>query len=474
MAQLTEEIANNVIKSAEKLVWFRQANAVKKEYIEGKNSLGNASIFLDDNLGNTGISLPWARLAVTALHDRLEVESITVEDEDDNAIIQDWVTRDFVFPKLREGIYEGLVAGCSYFLNTMTPLGVRMTAESPNLVYGDYDNATRELKSLFKAKVEKDGNGRDIMTYGELYFPDAILYFEAVDGKAFRVISYRPGYGFVPATKLINSEDGSLGEGQSEVNHTLRSLIDFGKGQFANMRVASDAFAQPQTVIAGMNPQNVKNGALSRKAGAVWVIDANKDSDGKTDTVPEVTQLTPGTPDTYIKIAESLVSQLAFLTRLPKSQLGIGATNIPASAEAIKSEEQPFIRRIEKKQRIFNEPIERIVRMAFRMMTGRELKGALNIKWMDASTQTLASDVDAITKLIASGVIGATDDWVYDRVRIPHAQRAKIRAEMTVGANSLLLQSVREQAAKAQTANPELGVPTGQELEQTNNLDTGE
>lgn len=470
MAQLTEEIANSVIKSAEKLVFFRQANAVKKEYIEGKNSLFNASIFLDDNLGNTGISLPWARLAVTALHDRLEVESITVEDETDNDILQEWITRDFVFPKFREGIYEGLAAGCSYFLNTMTPLGVRMTAESPNLVYGDYDNATRELKSLFKAKVEKDASGKDIMTYGELYFPDAILYFEAVDGKEFKVISYRNGYGYVPATKLINSEDGSLGEGQSEVNHTLRSLIDFGKGQFANMRVASDAFAQPQTVITAINPANIKNGALSRKAGAVWAIDANKDSDGKTDTVPQVTQLTPGTPDTYIKIAESLVSQLAFLTRLPKSQLGIGATNIPASAEAIKSEEQPFIRRIEKKQRIFNEPIERIVRMAFRMQTGRELKGALNIKWMDASTQTFASDTDALTKLIAAKVVGPNDDWVYDRLRIPQAQRERMRNEMTTGQNSLVVQSIQEAAAKAKAANANLGVAPGQSLEQNNQL----
>lgn len=470
MAQLTEEIANSVIKSAEKLVFFRQANAVKKEYIEGKNSLFNASIFLDDNLGNSGISLPWARLAVTALHDRLEVESITVEDETDNDIIQEWITRDFVFPKFREGIYEGLVAGCSYFLNTMTPLGVRMTAESPNLVYGDYDNATRELKSLFKAKVEKDASGKDIMTYGELYFPDAILYFEAVDGKEFKVISYRNGYGYVPATKLINSEDGSLGEGQSEVNHTLRSLIDFGKGQFANMRVASDAFAQPQTVITAINPANIKNGALSRKAGAVWAIDANKDSDGKTDTVPQVTQLTPGTPDTYIKIAESLVSQLAFLTRLPKSQLGIGATNIPASAEAIKSEEQPFIRRIEKKQRIFNEPIERIVRMAFRMQTGRELKGALNIKWMDASTQTLASDVDAIGKLIDAGVVSPTDDWVYDRIRMSYAERERNRAEMSTGKNSLVIQSIQEAAAKAKAANANLGVAPGQSLEQNNQL----
>lgn len=478
MAQhLNEGLTNAVSSSIKQLAFYRNSNAVKDTYVKGENCLSNLSIFIDDRMGDLGISLPWSRLAVTAVHDRMQVDAIYVDDEEENEIIQEILDENDFLAKFGESLYEALKYGCSYMLsnygNGEFEPSVKMTSESPNLAFGEYDAGSRLLNSLLKVRIEKDAGGRDTITYGEIYLPDVILYFRVNNGSQFEILQARKGFGYVPGVKLVNSEDGSLGAGESEVNHTIRRLSDFALTQFSNMRVASDAYGQPITYIvgAGVQPHESEGGAakpikLNTRAGSTWAIPNVTSKDGKEISKPEVGQLSAGKPDTYITIAEALVKQLAMATRIPESQLGVGATNIPASAEAIKNNEQPFTRRIEKKQRIFTEPIQKIVRIAYQMKTGKKLTSKVRVKWVEAGTNTLASNTDAMTKAIAAGVLPATSDFVYDKLGVPYSERKKIREELNKGQNSLLVKAILEKSAKVSQTDEALNTPTGEELEE--------
>lgn len=481
---LNDELASGVMNSVKSLAFYRKSNANKKTYFDGKNCLSNLSIFLDDNFGSLGVSLPWGKLAVTALHDRMEVEAVVVDDEEDNEIIQKIIEDNYFLHKIRETIFESLLFGAGYMLvgpaNKAVSDSPLITSESPNTTYGEYDASTRMLKSLLKVKIEKDEQGHEMLTYGELFLPHVILYFSVKSANNFQVISLRQNpLGYVPSVKFINAEDGSLGEGSSEISHTVRALIDYGQAQFANMRVASDAFAQPTQYIIGVGGDKNINGQvskpvkLSRKAGTLYTIPFARGIDGSVVGTPQVGQLAPGSPDTYIKIAESLVKQLSLATRIPDSQLGF-SKSMPSSAEAIKNEEQPFVRRIQKKEKIFSEPIEKIIRIAYQMKTGRRLEGSVHVKWVEVGTQTLASNTDAVTKAITAGSVSPTSDWVYEKLGVPYAERQKIRDEMKASTNSSLFQSIIAMAEKSSAANPVLAIPSGETLEAMEEVDVVE
>lgn len=477
---LNDELANTVLDSVKKLAFYRKRNAEKHTYVEGRNCLSHLSIFLDDNIGSLGLGLPWAKMAISALHDNMEIEAIYVDDEDEDTIIQEIVDDNVLFAKIRESLWESMEYGASYMLSNFGNVAgfepdVKITSESPNTAFGEYDAGNRLLKSMLKVKIETGKNGKEVITHGEIYLPDIILYFKVDSNDKFEIIDARKGLGYIPGVKFINSDSGSLGEGQSEVNHAIRSLVDYALAQFGNMRVASDAFAQPGQYIVGFGTQPADSAGkpsappLSRKAGAIQGIPFVVSKDGKEVHKPEVGQLQAGSPDTYIKIVESLVKELAHATRIPHSQLGIGATNIPASAEAIKNNEKPFVRRIEKKEKIFSEPIERIVRIAYQMKTGKKLSSRIRVKWAEVGTNTLASNTDAMTKAVAAGMLPPTSDFVYDKLGVPYSERKKIREELNRGQNSLLFKTIMEKS-EALSGNAVLDVPTGEELEQAGDV----
>lgn len=103
----------------------------------------------------------------------------------------------------------------------------------------------------------------------------------------------------------------------------------------------------------------------------------------------------------YLRAREAEVTQLAAITKTPPHYLLSGMTNL--SADAIRAAEASLVKRVERHQQAFSEPLEEATRFALKL-DGRPAADVLDAEtiWRKAETRTSAELADALGKLVAS------------------------------------------------------------------------
>lgn len=129
----------------------------------------------------------------------------------------------------------------------------------------------------------------------------------------------------------------------------------------------------------------------------------------------------------YLKAVEQKVAHLAITTRTPKHYL-LPAGQEP-SGDAIKSAESGLVRKVERKQAVFGEALEEVLRLARRFQGESDVPVDSEVVWADPATESEAVRADATIKKFAAGLIPAEqalEDLGYSQVQIARmmAQRA--------------------------------------------------
>lgn len=149
---------------------------------------------------------------------------------------------------------------------------------------------------------------------------------------------------------------------------------------------------------------------------------------------PQVGQFSSAPPTPYIEQLRGYSQLLASATGMPSAYLGF-ATENPPSADAIRAWLERLVRSVGRQQRLISPDLRELAWVMHTVVNGSrvdwtEFCHEVSEKWENPATETLSSDVDAISKAIGSGAVTATCDWTYDKLRIPENQRAGLRADL--------------------------------------------
>jgi len=295
--------------------------------------------------------------------------------------------------------------------------GVSIRPESPAQTVVAYDPATGERSAALK-RWQGAGYG-----WGVLYGPHAVRRLRTASNVPAGAELPAEGWtvvetlanplGVVPVIDLVNRPAVGALAGVSEMAD-VEPLVDAICKLASDMLVSAEFGARPRRYTLGVeiseddegNPVN----PFVEGAQRVWQLEGNR-----TDAM--VGQLDPMSLTPYTEAISALVHQVAALSQLPPSMVGI-AMNQPASAEALRAGEAGLAARARARQRAFTGPWAELIRLAAEITDGKPRSDLDDVEpvWSDPETPTVAQAADAASKLVGAGILsvdGALDQLGY-------------------------------------------------------------
>lgn len=379
---------------------------------------------LDERLKQ--VVIEWPRLVVDSVEERLDVEGFRFgsQAEADAELWRIWQAND-MDEQSQQAHVDALVMKRSYAIvgtnedDKKTPI---ITVESPLDVYAERDPRTRKLAAALKRWVEEDGDQK--IDHATLYLPNANVYWVKVKGEWVEdPDTPRDDHelGEVLVEPIVNRPRLKRA-GVSELKPVL-PISDAACKIATDMMISAEFHAIPRRYAIGVGPEDFEDeqgrkiSALKRIAGRIWAIAKHKQEDGV-----EVGQFPEANLSNFHETLKLLAMIVASLAGLPSRFLG-HATDNPASADAIRSDEARLVKRAERKQRSFGGSWERVQRLVMLVRDGEVPSEAMSLEtlWRDASTPTIAQKADAAVKLHTARIIPlrqTREDLGYTQVQI--------------------------------------------------------
>lgn len=398
--------------------------AQRARYYEGRNPLR----FMVDKVDRRilGFNTNLARVAVTAVADRIRLEGVEARVKSRDVSAETWQSmEDADLPMLFQSVVtEALAMGSAYLIVWVDDFGRPVvTGESAEQVAVERDGVTRAVTSAVKRWQVLDGNGVVIEEHVMKYEPDKITHLrrDKAHGKLKFVEKIDNPLGVVPVVPLINVERINDDVGASVIDD-LAPLLDSLNKLITDMMTTSEAVARPRRWATGVNledkdePEFIVD-EFTADGGAVVkeVVDEDKgtqspfkDSDDLwVAETPEARfgQLPGADLGNYQAAVDIITRQISSVSSLPQHMLGVSTSN-PATAESLRVSEMSLARNAEGRIRVFNAAVEWAIRLMVAIAEGVSPSDVrVRLKWADTATRAIAQDADAAVKLTQAGVI---------------------------------------------------------------------
>jgi len=428
-------LKNLLIRMNRQLDWNVQTTRKYDLYYEGRNVLANIPDSVRAEVPNLPeIRIPFGRLVIDALSDRLDLAGFKVPDDRTSAELWEVFQRSDGDEISEAAHLEALTTGRS-FLQVWSDVKTgypKITVESARHCHVFVMPGMSHRIAGIKRWV--DGEGQP---YATLFTPNSISRWKSpnkialdpylnpmsignpaltFDSYALYDFSQLPSVGWelreaprpnplklVPIIPLINRPRLLNPLGESELA-TLTPLLDSIDAMAQDMLITSAYSAMPRRWAVGLdiqtrvNPDTGKEEVIdpfSTQKGRVWLAENEATQFGQ---FPEASL------SNYADAIRSMVTHLGALSGLPAHYLGIAPPE--TSADMIRSSEAPLVRRAQRKQKVFGNAWEEAMRLCDVIMHGyrRPQLELLSAVWSDAETRTIAQAADAATKLSQIGV----------------------------------------------------------------------
>jgi hypothetical protein len=391
------------------------------------------------------LTIPWPRVVIGALEERLDIQGFRIGEQVDADLWSIWQDND-LDEQSQMAHEEALVHGRSYLMVWVADDGTpRITVESAKQCYVQHAPGSRRRLAGMKRWVE------DGYAHATLFTPRHVMRFRSVGrvpGEDFTTGQDIAAIGVnfelrrkvdnplatVPLIPLVNRGRLLAPDGTSELADLL-PVFDAISKLATDLMVASEYHAMPRRYATGVQlPEvidpdtgeptgEIDDKAFSPIAGRTWLAEnadvrfgefAGSDLSGFTNAI------------------HALTSHLAALSGLPASYFGLTTTN-PASADAIRSSEATLVNKARRRMQAFSGSWEEAMRLAVAIRDGRfdPRLNRLETVWKDPESRTVAQTADAMTKLVAAGLVPtdqALEDIGYTPTQIER-MRAMRRAE---------------------------------------------
>jgi hypothetical protein len=394
----------------------------------------------------SGFSDNFCALVADAVDERLDVEGFRMgasrELEADSDAWRIWQTNDLdAWSQI--GHIEALVKGMAYVLvwadedDDETP---EITVQDALEVTVAIDPASHDRLAGFKRWTADDGT-----VMGTLYLPDRIEKYQVltknsatapilIGGPLFVAGRYDwirrevPGepwpltnpLGEVPIVPLVN-RPRLRGDGESEIAQVIPDQNAVNK-LVLDMLVASEFAGFRQRWVTGLEiPYDPDTGQpIEPFHAAVDRLFIAEDPNVKFGEFG-ITDLA-----NYVKAIEMLIQHIASTSRTPPHYL-LGQSGSFPSGESLKSTETGLVAKARRKQRVFGESWEEVIRLAFKVLGDPrgEIEDSETI-WRDPESRTEAEHTDAVVKM-GSAPIEVPQEVLWEKLGFSPQEIARMK-----------------------------------------------
>ncbi|WP_037576788.1 phage portal protein [Phaeacidiphilus oryzae] len=426
-------------------------------YFNGEQIIRDLGISIPPQLKGLHTVVGWPRIGVTALEERLDLDSFRWVDGADSSDLQAIADANDLFDEASLAHTDALVFGRSYLAVGSGDCGSAdcpplISVESPRDMAVMWDARTRTVTAALR---ECDAPWMGLIGPREqllvLYLPDQTVQAVRSPSGGWEVIDRDiHNLGIVPVVRMANRQRTGERWGRSEITPEVMSITDAACRTLLGMEVAREFFAAPQRYILGASEQAFQDaegnpkGAWETYIGRVLALE--RDEDGN---VPEVGQFTAYDPSAYTKIIDLYARIMATQLGLPPHYLGYTSDN-PASADAIRSAEAQLIKRAERRQRRFGHAWVQALRLGLWVQQGEppDKTRVIEPVWRNAATPTVAASTDAAVKLVTAGVLQPNSAVTMQMVGLTASQQQQVLAEQQRAAGQQATQDILAQIAK--------------------------
>ena len=251
--------------------------------------------------------------------------------------------------------------------------------------------------------------------------------------------------------------------GQSAISQPVRYYTNATMRTLLGLEINREFYTTPQRWAVNVemsaftdsdNPTEEEKRVAGWKAAAGKVFAYPPPEDGE--PAAQIGQFNAAPPTPYLEQLRGYSQLLASATGMPRAYLGFSTEN-PPSADAIRAWLERLVRSVKRQQRLISPDLREIGWVLHTVHTGslvdvKDFKLNVSEEWENPATETLAADTDAVTKLVAAGVVDPTSDWVYDRIRMPEHQRKANRAALKAKQSAEQLSAILEKAKQIPVA----------------------
>ncbi|GAU66670.1 hypothetical protein SSP35_03_03180 [Streptomyces sp. NBRC 110611] len=433
---MADDYAATVARLERKLTSGAHTRSRLDRYYEGRVRLASIGLALPPEMRQLSTVVNWPALYVDALEERLDVEGFRLEGsaDADDRLWQWWQAND-LDEESQLAHLDALIYGRAY-VTVGTPLDAAATpvirVESARHMAADFDPYTRQITAALRVLAEepedephdRDSHPTKPPYAARLYLPDRTVSLERVKNGGRWNVSGEDVHNLGrPLVEMLTNR-GRAGErsGASEMRDVM-ALTDAACRSLTNLQGAQEMLAVPQRYVLGASQQDFQDAhgnplpAWEAYVGRFLML-ANDDA--------KAGQFPSADLRNFVEVMNLYAKLVASVTGLPPYYLGMSTDN-PASADAIRSSEARLIKRAERKQRAFGGGWERVMRLAL-LVEGLDTTGAAGMEtvWRDAATPTVAARADAVTKLVATGILPVEAAW--EQLGYSPQYRARLRA----------------------------------------------
>ena len=414
------------------------------DYYRGRHPLLYAGSKFRAAFGNlfSGFADNFCSLVADAVDERLDVEGFRMGADKDLDADKDawkiWQTNGLDDWGQRAHL-EALVKGLSYALvwadedNDESP---EVTIEDALQVTVALDPASHDRLAGFKRWTSEDGN-----VLGTLYLPDRIEKYQMdtdsgspitplfVAGRYGWIKRTVPGeewpiknpLGEVPIVPFINRPN-LRGEGESEIAQMIPDQNAINK-LVLDLLVASEFTGFRQRWVTGLDvPNDPDTGQpIEPFQAAVDRLFVAESPDVK------FGEFSVGDLANYTGAIEMLVQHIASTTRTPAHYLNGQSGSFP-SGESLKATETGLVAKSKRKQRIFGESWEEVIRLSFKILGDArgDIQDSETI-WRDPESRTEAEHTDAVVKM-GSAPISIPQEMLWEELGFTPQQISRAKA----------------------------------------------
>jgi Phage portal protein, SPP1 Gp6-like len=280
-----------------------------------------------------------------------------------------------------------------------------------------------------------------------LYLPDSTVTLERDPDSTGMVVTDIDDHniGRVPVVRKTNRDRASNPHGRSDITPPIRYATDAAIRTALGMEIHREFYTTPATFalnvrpeMFGINDQNIALLSPEQKARLGWSIMMGNINLvppplNAEDPPPDVKQLPSSSPQPYLDQIAGYANLVSGASGLPKSYLGF-ATDMSPNADAIRAEEYPMVRRVERRIDNFAQTMKQLAWLCVLWRDGSppdaDAMRAIRCKYADPSVPQRSATADELQKLVAAEVLAPNGQVVYDRLNLTDAEVEQNNADM--------------------------------------------
>jgi hypothetical protein len=430
-----------------KLTEQRRHLDVLDDYYNAEQAMTSLGISLPPELTGLRTVLGWPRIAVDALHDRLDVDGFRYPEstDADEAMWTIW-QRNNLDLEAPLGFLDALVHGRSHLVVGREDNGDPLvTVESArNLAY-EWDARKRSVRGALQLYTQ------DRVEMATLFLPDQTIDLSRDGGTSAWEIDARDVHavGWTPVLPMVNRARVHDRYGKSEITPELQAITDAAVRALLRMEIGAEFFAVPQRYIVGAAETDFQDANGNTKSAMETYIGRmlafERDEEGN---VPALGQFPAADPSAHVQVLNYYADVVSSITGLPPSYLG-KTTDNPASADAIRMSTDRLVQKAKRKQSAFEAALEGAMRAAIAFSEGRIPDQAQLIEtiWRPPEIPTPAATSAAIQQQVTAGYLPPTSDVTGEMLGYSPLQRQRIEKDRQAAAGDAAIQAIAARAA---------------------------